>query len=103
MGGSGDAFTRDYSEQTAREIDQEVKRILDESVVRTRAILSDRRAALDAVANRLIEVEVVDSVDLKKIIDATLTGPRVVYGTGASLRKTEQASSETISPKANIG
>jgi len=108
MGGSGDAFTRDYSEQTAREIDQEVKRILDESVVKTRAILSERRAALDAVANRLIEVEVVDSVDLKKLVDATLTGPRVVNGTATVPRKLESSIStpnvsEASPTKANLG
>ncbi len=80
MGGS-ETVNRDFSEQTAREIDQEVKRIIDESVVRTRAILSERRAALEALSQRLIDVEVVDADDLKRIIDATLPGPRVVPGT----------------------
>ncbi len=81
MSAGGEMHNREYSEQTAREIDQEVKRIIDESVVRTRAILSERRAALEAVAQRLIEVEVVDADDLKRIVEATLEGPRVVPGT----------------------
>ena len=80
-GGSGESFGREYSEQTAREIDQEVKRLIDEAIQRTRAILSERRGALEALAQRLIEVEVVDADDLKRIMDATIGGPRVVPGT----------------------
>jgi cell division protease FtsH len=76
-----DSFGREYSEQTAREIDQEVKRLIDESIQRARTILTERRAALEALANKLIEVEVIESEELKRIIDATLPGPRVVPGT----------------------
>jgi cell division protease FtsH len=78
---NNESYGRDHSEQTLREIDQEVKRIIDESVLRTRAILSERRAALEALSQRLIDVEVVDSIDLQKIIDSALPGPRVVPGT----------------------
>ncbi|MFN9511302.1 MAG: ATP-dependent zinc metalloprotease FtsH [Planctomycetota bacterium] len=79
--GGGESFGRDYSEQTAREIDQEVKRLIDESAAHARTILTERRSALEALANRLMEVEVVDGQDLKKIVDATIDGPRVVPGT----------------------
>lgn len=80
-GGAGDSHGREYSEQTAREIDQEVKRLIDEAIQRTRTILTERRGALEALAQRLIEVEVVDADDLKRIMDATIGGPRVVPGT----------------------
>ena len=93
MSVGGDGHNREYSEQTAREIDQEVKRIIDEGVVRTRAILSERRAALEAIANRLIEVEVVDATDLKRIVEATLDGPRVVPGTTNGTRKADPPTS----------
>jgi cell division protease FtsH len=79
--GGGDSFGRDYSEQTAREIDQEVKRLIDESASHARSILTERRPALEALAKRLMEVEVVDGEDLKRIVDATIDGPRVVPGT----------------------
>jgi cell division protease FtsH len=82
--GGNESFGRDYSEQTAREIDQEVKRLIDESSSHARSILTERRTALEALAQRLIEVEVVDSDDLKRIIDSTIGGPRVVPGTVAS-------------------
>ena len=90
-GGGGESFGREHSEQTAREIDQEVKRLIDEAIQRTRMILGERRGALEALAQRLIEVEVVDSDDLKKIMDASIGGPRVVPGTGTA--------SNPISPK----
>ena len=79
--GGGESFGRDYSEQTAREIDQEVKRLIDESASHARSILTERRTALEALANRLMEVEVVDGEALKEIVDATIDGPRVVPGT----------------------
>lgn len=81
--GGNDSFGRDYSEQTAREIDQEVKRLIDEASNQAQGILTERRAALESLANRLMEVEVVDGEDLKKIVDATLGGPRVVPGTNS--------------------
>ncbi len=92
MGGGGDPFNRDYSEHTAREIDQEVKRIIEESVHKTRLILSERRAALEAVTQRLIEVEVIDSEVLRTIIESTLDGPRVVPGTSGVNRRSENSS-----------
>jgi cell division protease FtsH len=51
---------RDSSEATAREIDLEVKKLLDEAYARARAILAEHRDELDRVANRLLEVESLD-------------------------------------------
>jgi cell division protease FtsH len=101
MSAVGESYGREYSEQTAREIDQEVKRIIDETVVRTRSILTERRQALEALAQRLIEVEVVDSVDLKRIMDDSLVGPRVVPGTVQANRvaaDTAPASTNEVTP-----
>jgi cell division protease FtsH len=80
-GGGGGGAARDYSEQTAQEIDLEVKRIIDDSVRKTMQVLRERRAALEAVTQRLMEKEVIDSDDLQEIIDRTLQGPRVALGT----------------------
>jgi cell division protease FtsH len=75
---------RSHSETTAREIDLEVKRIIDESQEKVRHILESRRTALEALSQRLIEVESVDSPELKRIIELNATGPLVVPGTVAS-------------------
>ena len=80
--GGTDESTRSHSEQTAREIDQEIRRFIDESVVKVRHILESRRRALEALTRRLIEVESVDSEELKRIIEENADGPLVVPGTG---------------------
>ncbi|MGE0606531.1 MAG: ATP-dependent zinc metalloprotease FtsH [Pirellulales bacterium] len=91
---------RSHSEQTAREIDQEVRRIIDESIAKVRHILAARRAALEALAKRLIEKEVIDAVELKSIIDATSTSPLIVPGTSTQRKR---ASDEPIAPAAEPG
>ncbi|HEX5470927.1 MAG TPA: ATP-dependent zinc metalloprotease FtsH, partial [Lacipirellulaceae bacterium] len=70
-----------HSEQTAREIDQEVRRILDEALHRTRHILETRRAALEAVSRQLIKQEVINSAELKSLIEENSASPMIVPGT----------------------
>ncbi|MGQ9505788.1 MAG: ATP-dependent zinc metalloprotease FtsH [Thermogutta sp.] len=70
-----------YSEATAEEIDREIRRILDEALQRTRRILETRRQALEALAQRLIEKEVIDQDELQEIVEANSPGPVVVPGT----------------------
>ncbi len=72
---------RQYSEKTAREIDEEVKRIIDEAMERVRHILAVRRPVLEALTERLIEIESVDSAELKRIVEEFSVGPFVVPGT----------------------
>jgi cell division protease FtsH len=77
----GEERLRSYSERTAREIDEEVRRIIDEAIERVRQILEARRPALEALTERLIEVESIDAEELRKIIAANSPGPRIVPGT----------------------
>ena len=70
-----------HSEHTAREIDQEVKRIIDEGLQRTRHILESRKAALVAISEELIKREVIDSVMLKQLIEASSPSAMLVPGT----------------------
>ena len=58
-----------HSEETLQQIDREVRRIVDESRDRVRDLLIQRRAALDAIAARLLEVEVVEGDELVKILE----------------------------------
>ena len=76
-----------HSEQTAREIDEEVKRILDEGLERVRHILGERRQSLEAVTKALMEQETIDSDALKQIIDETTSGARIVPGTAAEPKR----------------
>lgn len=80
-----------YSEQTAREIDQEVKRIVDEALGRVRELLESRRECLEVLTLRLIEKETIDSAELKEIIEEHTEGPRIVPGTGSERERTAPA------------
>ena len=57
-----------YSEPTAEQIDVEIKRILTEAHQRARQILSSHRAQLEAVTRRLLEIEVMEGDELRKIL-----------------------------------
>jgi len=59
LGGDGQ-FQRDCSEKTAQQIDEEVKKILDQCYVEAKDILSVHRAELDLVTAELLRVETID-------------------------------------------
>jgi cell division protease FtsH len=65
----------DYSEETAREIDCEVRRIIDEQYERVKRLLAEKKPALIEGAKALLEREVISGADLKAIMDKY--GPRV--------------------------
>ncbi len=66
--------TRDYSDQTARVIDEEVSRILTAQAIRARGVLSENRASLDAVAAALAEQETLDGRQVQAVIEAVRSG-----------------------------
>ena len=61
--------TRDYSDDTARVIDEEVERILREQEERGRRVLRQHRKGLDAVAAALLENETIDGAEVGRLVD----------------------------------
>ena len=59
---------RDFSEQIALEIDQEVKRLVTENYERAKRLLTEHMASLKGLAEALLEKEVLDSTDIDHII-----------------------------------
>jgi cell division protease FtsH len=57
-----------YGEETARQIDAEVKRILTEAHDGARRILTDRRDNLETVTRRLLVVEVMEGEELRRLL-----------------------------------
>ena len=55
---------RDVSEHTAQQVDQEIKRVLDEAQERARSILADHRDLLECIAQALLERETLDATDI---------------------------------------
>jgi len=64
---------RDYSEHTAIEIDNEVKRLVMENYERARTIIRTHMKALRALAEALLEKEVLDAPEIEKIIQQTVS------------------------------
>jgi cell division protease FtsH len=84
LASAGEDRPRSHSEKTAREIDEEIRRIIDEAIEKVRRILETRRRALEAMTQRLIDVESIDSEELAEIIEQHSPGPRIVPGTQAA-------------------
>jgi len=64
-------FNKPYSEQTAREIDEEVRKIIAQAYARTKALLLDKKKALVTLAEALLSKEVLFQNDLEALV-----GPR---------------------------
>jgi len=58
---------RDYSEAVAEQIDHEVRKLVDDSYKQALSILKKYRKELDAVANKLLEVETLSREEFEKI------------------------------------
>jgi len=72
---------KNYSEATAVEIDEEIKRIVKENHERTRLILLEQKAALITVAEALLEKENLDGAEIRAMVfgapNAAVTGAAV--------------------------
>jgi cell division protease FtsH len=60
---------RDFSEDTAIKIDQEVRRFVDTGYKAAWQIISDNRPALNKIAAALLEREVIDAKDIQMILE----------------------------------
>ncbi len=70
-----------HSEETIREIDLEVKRIIDSCGKTAFEILMTRRPVLEQMSRELLECEVMDAAHLRSIIDQHKTVPQLSPGT----------------------
>ncbi len=80
-GSSGQVFlgedlihTRDYSDETARVIDEETERILRVQEERCRETLRQHRKGLDLVARALLEHETIDGTEVTRLIKVAANG-----------------------------
>jgi cell division protease FtsH len=59
----------DYSEEVARQIDEEVRRIIEDAHQRAKDLLAERREQLDAIATILIQRETLERVEFEALLD----------------------------------
>jgi len=69
---------RDYSEDTAIKIDEQVKKLVQNGYGRARNVIEEKSDALVRVAEALLEREVLDGSEVKQIIDGIPLSPRAV-------------------------
>ena len=62
--------TKDYSEATAQEIDQEVANLVERAHSRAREVLEQRRETLEKVAKVLLEKEVIEGDELRQFLNS---------------------------------
>ena len=74
--------TRDYSDETARVIDEEVERILREQEERCRGVIREHRNSLDLVARALLEHETIDGEEVYRLVELGRTGRTAVQEFG---------------------
>jgi cell division protease FtsH len=62
------SFTKPYSEETSKLIDQEVRKLIDEAYEKTKALLIEKREQLEKLAEELLVKEVLFQSDVEKLI-----------------------------------
>jgi cell division protease FtsH len=68
------AQTRQFSDETARVIDEEIERILRECEERCRTIIDEHRNSLDLIARALLEHETLDGAEVNRLVDLGRSG-----------------------------
>jgi cell division protease FtsH len=92
------AHHKDYSEHTAIEIDREVRRIIDDAYQKARQLLSEHAPLLQAVAERLLEKEVLDGPEVEAMVKAFKEG-RPMPASAPAADGSGRAPSEIGKPK----
>ena len=88
------SFNKPYSEETARMIDEEVRKIIDEAYNRSKALLTQHLAALEIIAQELLEKEILFQSDLERLIGKRPFERETVYQEFMNSKAKEENSTE---------
>jgi cell division protease FtsH len=75
---------RDYSDDTGKTIDEEVKKIIANAEKRATTILTDNIDKLHALSNVLLEREILDSEEIDKVLRGEALPPIIKNGNGSA-------------------
>ena len=81
LAGAGGASDYSHSEETIREIDLEVRRIIDTAYDTANEILSSRRPVMEHLTRELLERETIEAPMIQSILDQYKTGLQIKPGT----------------------
>jgi cell division protease FtsH len=76
---------KEYSEETARDIDEEVARITRETYARVQEILAKRRDDLERLAQRLLKTEVLEGEELQHLLYGATPAPQTTPAATATV------------------
>mgnify|MGYP001395627616 CR=1 FL=1 len=93
----GYGFTKPYSEETAKIIDQEIKKIIDGQYKRAQAILKKHEDKLHQLANKLLETEVIFKEDLEIIFGKRPFDKEVIENAESDSKKSKESADKTKS------
>jgi len=88
--------TRDYSDDTARVIDEEIQQILTDQEDRCRKLLTEHRNALDLIARSLLEHETISGDEVRRLV-AAATDTTVAAGSATTADGTPDPMEPTVS------
>ena len=74
----GPSHHKDYSEETAKEIDDEVRRIISEQYDRAKAVIAEHRVQLNAIAEALLERETLGREEIEAIMSGKDLPPSLI-------------------------
>jgi cell division protease FtsH len=87
-------FTKPYSEETARVIDEEVGKLIAEAYNATKKLLTEKRNELEILAQQLLEKEILFQSDLEKLIGKRPFEHQTTYEAYTNGKKSEAAEKE---------
>ena len=95
--------SKDYSENTAKEIDTEVKKLINNAYSRALKLIEDNRDKLDLIAKALLEYETLDGAQVEEIVKKGKFSPPAPPPKsgmkGAEASSSNQVSSKKVPPK----
>ena len=96
------SFTKPYSEETARIIDEEVSAVIEKAYDRAKEILANNRDKLESLADSLLQNEVIFREDVERILGARpFAAPAVLPDPSAANEKASEAPEAPEAPESN--
>ena len=102
LAGSGTAADYAHSDETMREVDLEVRRIIDAAYDTAFDVLSTRRPVMEHITRELLEREVIDFNQLQAILDQYKTGPQLKPGTSVDVTSANRDPDNSSSPTGDV-
>lgn len=94
-------FAKPYSEQTAKMIDEEISKIIENQYQRALTILTENRDKLDALAAKLLEKEVIFREDLEEVFGKRAWDPELTEHPVSNTQPEIETPGTVLGPESN--